>query len=712
MKWKRSLVLSMLFILFSLSLLLPVVSAQAAASSSELANKNINRNDLSLVSLKGDWQFYWQQALTPEDFANDTTTPAKQLTGATINVPFSWEGQNLGQEINDGQPLPRYGFATYRKQLTIETEQVGTNMALLLENVGSAHRVWVNGELVGELGNVSTTDKDSETPWIRLNLVEFTPQTEQVDIIVQASNHSFRESGILGDAKIGAANAVSLYVFKKYVLQDLLFICMFLIIGLYHIFIYFISKRTIDLLLLGILCILIGLRAMLLNKFIFVSLIPDFSWTTIMHLQFVVKFMVLLCYISLFRSLYREDVHPLAHRISYALGLLMTLYVVMVPPSHFTATMPVQSLVMVLILGYYAIYVGYLTLRRKREGAWLNMTGALVVIVAVIHDTFYFMGNVETLQLVPFSLLIHLLLQSATISYRYAQTQRRNEQLAGQLHQLNVELEETIAERTEELRRKNEELTKQGEQRSQLMANIAHDLGSPLIGMQNHIKLMQRDLVTVQNGDVKKGHVLSQMMSGLIYMKRMVDDLFELSRLEARHSDFQFVQIAVSELWAGIQDVFDERHEQGEIAVEYGEVLASPESRQWLLEVDLQSIYRVVHNYLDNAIKFSGQRPCQVRVNCYLSQQEAGQAKQAEQVGPVELIFELVDFGRGIAEEEVPHIFERFYRGKVRLQGSGLGLSIVREIIRQHGGAVGVASVYGQGSTFSFRLPLVRAKEE
>jgi signal transduction histidine kinase len=307
--------------------------------------------------------------------------------------------------------------------------------------------------------------------------------------------------------------------------------------------------------------------------------------------------------------------------------------------------------------------------------------------------------------------MLYLLLQSATISYRYAQMQRRNVQLAGQLHQLNVQLEKTVAVRTEELKKKNEELTKQGEQRSQLMANIAHDLGSPLIGMQNHIKLMQRDMAVGPNGDAKKWNVLTQMMSGLVYMKRMVDDLFELSRLETRHSDFHFVQIPIAELWAGIRGVFNERHEQGELEVEYGQLIASSESRQWLLEVDLQSIYRVVHNYLDNAVKFSGPLPCQVRVNCYLSHENAeqegdGQEEQAE------MVFELVDFGRGIAEEEVPYIFERFYRGKVRLQGSGLGLSIVREIISQHGGAVGVTSVRGQGSTFSFRLPLVRAKEE
>ena len=694
--------LCFLFVIMSFSFLLPCVSAQAV-------NLDLNRNDSSLVSLKGDWQFYWQQALSPVDF-NVASAPIDkddQPRGATIKVPSSWEGKSFGPEVNDGKPLPRYGFATYRKQLTIAPEQIGTNMALLLESVGSAYRVWVNGEWVGGLGEVSTSNgssrnSDTETPWIRLNLVYFTPQSAQIDIIMQVSNHSFRESGVFGDTKMGDANALTLYVFTQYALQDLLFICMFLIVGLYHLIIYFLNKRTVDLFLLGMLCLLVALRALMLNKFIFVSLFPDFSWTMIMHLQFVLKFMMFLCYISLFRSLYRADVHSLAHRISYAFGLLMLLYVLIVPPSHFTGTLAFQTILMVLALGYYALFVGYLTLRRKREGAWLNMTGAIIIIIAVIHDTFFFMGNLNTVQLVPFSLMVYLLLQSATISYRYAQVQLRNVQLAGQLQTVNIQLEQTIAERTEELQRKNKELIKQGEQRSQLMANIAHDLGSPLVGMQNHIKLMQRKAAAVANDDEKKSHILTQMLSGLIYMKRMVDDLFELSRLETRHSDFQYVQIHVTEMWEGIQGVLDERHEQGEIRVEYGEKVASSESGQWLLYVDLQSIYRVVHNYLDNAVKFSGQRPCRVRVNCYLSHENAEQA---------ELVFELADFGRGIAEEEVPHIFERFYRGKVRLQGSGLGLSIVREIIRQHGGAVGVASVYGEGSTFSFRLPVVRAKE-
>jgi hypothetical protein len=103
LKWKRSLALSMLIILLSLSFLLPVLSAQAASSSSKSADANVNRNELPLVSLKGDWQFYWQQALTPDDFNETSIVSADQPKGATIMVPSSWYGQTLGQGINDGK---------------------------------------------------------------------------------------------------------------------------------------------------------------------------------------------------------------------------------------------------------------------------------------------------------------------------------------------------------------------------------------------------------------------------------------------------------------------------------------------------------------------------------------------------------------------------------------------------------------------------------
>ncbi len=699
----RSIAFYILFVIITLSLLLPVFITEKASSSPESANANINRNDMPLVSLKGDWQFYWQQALLPEDFEESTeqngttvSASADAPRGATIQVPSSWDGQTLGPTVNDGKPLPRYGYATYRKQMTIAPEQVGSNMALLLESVGSAYRVWVNGQLVDGLGEVSTGHEDAETPWIRLNLVYFTPQTEQIDIIVQVSNHSFRESGMFGDTMFGDANDLTLHVFKKYVLQDLIFIGAFLIIGIYHLMIYFISKRTVDLLWLGTVCLFIALRALLLNKFLFYSVFPDISWSFLMHMQFSVKFITFICYISLIRSLYRSDVNSLVHRISISVGLLMLLYVLIVPPSHFTATFPMQTFVMVLILGYYALFVGFLAVRRKREGAWLGMVGVFAVIIAIIQDFFFFTLNLQTVQLVPYALMVCLLLQAVTISYRYAQIQRRNSSLANELQDINRNLEATVAERTEELRQSNVQLLDSDRQRTQLLENIAHDLGSPLAGMQTQVYLLDK-------GDARPEQlkiIARQMKQGVDYMKRQVQDLFDLTMMKREDELVNAEWMSVRQLCDRMAEFLQEKVEWGQIELQLSEAdELHPEDGRIeapLVLVDSVAILRVVQNYVENAIKFSSKFPCPVEVNYLIRGQT--------------FVYELTDFGKGIIPDELPHVFERFFKGAGNRKGIGLGLAIAKEMIERHGGEVGVRSVAGEGSTFWFTLPLATAE--
>jgi signal transduction histidine kinase len=697
MKRSRLFALCMLLVICSISLLPSVLSAQAAASRSESADANVNRNDLRLVSLQGEWQFYWKQALSPDDFNSTAITSTNPPKGATIKVPSSWAGQKLGQSINNGKPLPRFGYATYHKQLTIEPRQVGTNMALLLESVGSAYRVWVNGELLDGLGNVAT-NQESETPWIRLNLVYLSPQTQQLDIVIQTSNYSFRESGIFGDSKIGDANALTLYVFKKYVLKDLLFIGAFLVIGLYHLIIYFISKRTADLLWLGAISIFVAIRALLLNKFLFYSVFSDLSWTIVMHAQFAFKFIALLTYLGLIRSLYRDDVNPLLHRVLTVIGFFMLLYVLVVPPSHFTVTFLAQTIVMVITLVYYGIFVGYLALRNRREGASLNMVGSIVFIFGVVHDYFLFTTNLSSVQMIPFVLLVYLLLQAGTISYRYAMIQRRNLQLAGALQEMNQNLETMVVERTEELNQSNAKLVAFDEQRTKLLENIAHDLGSPLAGMQTQVYLLGKG----DAGPKQLKTIAQQMKQGVDYMKRQVQDLFDLTKM-SRDDEVNIGELlSVRQLCDSMTQFLQEQVGRGQILLKLRDAIEmQPEhtgSTEPMVLADTVSIIRVVQNYVENAIKFSSMFPCPIEVTY--------------DIRGTSFVFEISDFGKGISPDELPHVFERFYKGAGNRKGIGLGLAIAKELMEAYGGEIGVHSVLGEGSTFWFKLPLVSSDVE
>ena len=99
-------------------------------------------------------------------------------------------------------------------------------------------------------------------------------------------------------------------------------------------------------------------------------------------------------------------------------------------------------------------------------------------------------------------------------------------------------------------------------------------------------------------------------------------------------------------------------------------------------------------NLVSNAVKYN---------------HEGGRVDIEVKVGEDELNVAIRDTGRGIAEEDLPHIFEKFYRvddPEQQTKGTGLGLSIAKHIVEIHGGAISVHSVRGQGSTFTFTLPL------
>ena len=651
------------------------------------------------ISLAGQWQFYWGELLTPADFADSS---AVAPTGGTITVPSSWVGQALGPNVNDGQPLPYFGVATYRTQVVIPSNQVRTHTMLLLESVGSAYRIWVNGELVGGLGSVATsaqtTDSYAETPKIYLNLINIIPKTGQLDIVVQVSNYSFRESGIFGDIEIGQPFKMMKHVFNRYVLQDLLWIGVFVVIGLYHLMIYLLNRRDSELLWLAGLCLTVALRALLLNKFLVYSIVPDVSWTLLMHLQYSMKFIALLTYIQLIRTIYRHDVATIVHNISVVVSLLATVYVVSVPPRMFTLTFNIQTLIMVVILSYYFFVVGYLLLVRKREGARLNLISMLFIIVAIIHDFYLYTNQIQSVQMVPYAILTTLLMQAIIISYRYMRFQQRNVQLTKDLQDINRDLEEKVIARTDDLNASNAQLVALTSQRSQLMANIAHDMGSPLTGVKLSLHILTENLLNPH----EKQDVFSVLMTRIDYVKNLVDDLFRLAKLESRQLEFAWENVRVSDLNAELNDYFGQMVDAHSRVLVSEHIIPSTFNADAMVCIDRQQLYRVLQNLIDNAVKFSPDPSTPIVLTSVVRQSIADAPPHNEWYVAV------VDHGVGIAPEYLPLIFERFYtRSNGLAGGSGLGLAICKEIVDRHGGVIGAQSTVGGGSTFFFTVPLM-----
>lgn len=362
----------------------------------------------------------------------------------------------------------------------------------------------------------------------------------------------------------------------------------------------------------------------------------------------------------------------------------------------FTLTFNLQTVIMVVILGYYFLVVGYLLLMRKREGAQLNLVSMLFIIGAIIHDFYLYTNQIQSVQMVPYAILIMLLVQSIIISYRYTRFQQRNVQLAHDLQDINRNLEAKVIERTDALNASNAQLVTLTNQRSRLMANIAHDMGSPLTGVKLSLHILTEDSLNPQ----EKQDVFSVLMTRIDYVKNLVDDLFRLAKLESRQLEFDWENCVVDDLYVELCDYFGQLVlTQGRVLV-WDQVVPNTLTADAVVRVDRRQLYRVLQNLIDNAMKYSTDSQASITLRSVV--------RQPITATTYEWYIEVIDHGIGIAPEHLPMIFERFYtRSNGLVGGSGLGLAICKEIVERHGGMIGAQSTLGEGSTFFFTVPLV-----
>lgn len=248
----------------------------------------------------------------------------------------------------------------------------------------------------------------------------------------------------------------------------------------------------------------------------------------------------------------------------------------------------------------------------------------------------------------------------------------------------------TFAEMSERIVAQFNALRQADESRRDMVANISHDLRTPLAALQGYIDTL---LIKDQTlSDEERRRYLDMASKNSMRVGELIADLFELARLESDQASAHKEPCAINELVQDVAGKFALEAEEREIGLAF----EIPEQAPFV-SADVGLIERVLENLIDNAIKFT----------------EPGGAISVaveEQEDAVET--RVSDTGRGIPEQQLPRIFDRFHRAGEPQSGgrpgSGLGLAIVKRIIDLHGGTVQVASAVGQGTTFRFRLPIAR----
>jgi signal transduction histidine kinase len=539
-------------------------------------------------------------------------------------------------------------------------------------------------------------NEEEATPKLLQNQIFFEPSQETVEIVIQVSNYSFRESGIFGDVTYGDSEALIPSVMKD-LSKDIVLISGFLVIGLYHLIIYITKRKELSNLFIGCAGIAFAVRILLLSEFLAFSLFPAVSWELIVRIEYLMEAIGFVFLILLMKHMYPREVHRYVFHLACGFVVVFIGYILLTPVRVFTETLLLNVTIMAFILLYFVFYVGILAALRKREGARINLFAIFVIILAMGNDTLYYAQMVDTTPVMDYCVLLFILFQAVIVSYRYALVFQKNQGLTAELVQTNNTLEEKVKDRTKELHEKNEQLAQLQNMRTKRLANIAHDLGSPMIGIQTYLQLMKEGIIQAGNQDF-----VQQLFGKSNDMKRLIDDLFELTKLESKELSLVYEDVRVNRFVQDVYHKFEPDLSHVNMQLQLGRIETSCMGKEASIRIDPFRIMQVLQNYIGNAVKFSESLGTLLTINCYIVEWPY---TDNERYG---MCFEVVDHGVGIAEEELPQVFQRFYKKKEgNANGSGLGLAISKEIIELHGGNAGVTSTLGKGSTFYFILPVV-----
>lgn len=242
------------------------------------------------------------------------------------------------------------------------------------------------------------------------------------------------------------------------------------------------------------------------------------------------------------------------------------------------------------------------------------------------------------------------------------------------------------------LRDNYDELKKNDELRRRLIANVSHELRTPLTSMQGYLETAKLSAPDDEelNANLEVCHRETRRLT------RLVQDLFQLSKLDTHQLEFHFETVSLVELADQIGLAFEQRFEDKRIEFR----TEFPDDDALEVTADGNRLGQVVQNLLGNASVFT---PEGGRVTLSCSREGA------------EAVCRVSDTGIGISEKDLPHIFASFFhleKSRTRnLGGTGLGLAICKAIVHEHGGTIGVDSKEGEGATFWFRITATKADE-
>ncbi len=277
-----------------------------------------------LINLNGDWEFYWDEFVTPK-----ITRKNKKTTNRYFTIPGIWNRYQLSNEY-----LPEDGFATFR--LLIKIKETDRKYAIQLRPMASAYLLYIDGKPLASNGRVGTSKAESDPYWEN-RFITFRPDSETIELILWISNYHLEKGGPWTPIDLGPADQLQVQQ-RRTLAIDLFLIGAIAIMAFYHIGLFLKRRQERSTLYLFLFCFNIGLRQAVTGERFLLSLFPGIDWEIMIRLEFLTLFWGVPLFLLFIHSLYSQAFSIRVLKLSVFLSICFTI-LLLLPAKLFVHTL-------------------------------------------------------------------------------------------------------------------------------------------------------------------------------------------------------------------------------------------------------------------------------------------------------------------------------------------------------------------------------------
>lgn len=622
------------------------------AKNGELDLSDVAFSNEQKLSLNGEWEFYPSEFIPVEEFAREKPMNNEKVH---LSVPSTWN-EAFPDEDKHG-----FHYGTYRLKILLDDHKVD-DFGIKFNDTKNALRVYADGILIGDVGEVSSNVEDYQPHTVPYTTF-LTPKDNEVNLVIYSAGYG-ENAGLSNPIYFGTSDAIHTWNSLSIGLQLLL--CVVLLFHcIYAAILYFLGQKRKVLLyfLLFILCAFLS-TIVSDDKILFYWVDIGYEWEIKLVYFSYIGIAVFLP--KMLNSLLPQLINQRYIRWFARGGGVYALFVLVSPFQYIIATSFVLLTSVLLLSLILSLSILQRAIKHKEENAVFLLLACIVVGVNIVWVVMQRYLSIDYIHY-PFDLIFALLFFSAFWFQRFFAAINKSKKLT-------------------------ETLQLEDERKDRFLVNTSHELRNPLYGIVNTAQSILDDPVhPINTTHRERLELLIRISNNMVII---LDDLIDVTMLKEKMIQLHPTKVNVQSVLCGVLDMI--QHMLGGKPIH---LQTDMPNRDLFVYADESRFIQILFNLLHNAIKYTDEGTIMVKADV--------------QMDMVQIHIE--DTGIGMEKRDLETLFNPYHQADTNEKrasgGFGLGLSICKQLVEIQGGTLTVQSTLGEGSIFTFTLPLFQNVE-